>query len=113
MPLPPAPPVPVPRILTRVRPAADPACAGCAQLGLFRALRRAGLGVQGGPGCDPDAPRVFVPVPGRGGGFVPRAPGARPGAGAAPRVASERGRRVLVALSACTRGAPASAPLVV
>jgi TPP-dependent indolepyruvate ferredoxin oxidoreductase alpha subunit len=47
------------------RPAADPGCAGCAQLGTFRALRRAGLDVQGGLGCDPAAGAPFVPAPGR------------------------------------------------
>jgi TPP-dependent indolepyruvate ferredoxin oxidoreductase alpha subunit len=45
---------PLARVVARGRPSADPACAGCAQLGLFRALRRAGLDVQGGSGCDPD-----------------------------------------------------------
>jgi len=60
-----APPIPISRILARGRPAADPECAGCAQLGLFRALRRAGLGVQGGPGCDPAAARAFETQPGR------------------------------------------------
>jgi Pyruvate/2-oxoacid:ferredoxin oxidoreductase delta subunit len=47
-----ATPAPIPRAVATGRPAADPACAGCAQLGAFRALRRAGLGVGGGSGCD-------------------------------------------------------------
>jgi TPP-dependent indolepyruvate ferredoxin oxidoreductase alpha subunit len=45
---------PLARVVARGRPSSDPACAGCAQLGLFRALRRAGLEVQGGSGCDAD-----------------------------------------------------------
>jgi TPP-dependent indolepyruvate ferredoxin oxidoreductase alpha subunit len=45
-------PAPIPRAAIPGRAARDPACAGCAQLGLFRALRRAGLEVQGGSGCD-------------------------------------------------------------
>jgi ferredoxin len=160
VPLPLAPPFPVPRILARVRPSADPACAGCAQLGLFRALRRAGLDVQGGPGCDPEAPGAFVAAPGRwaavagaarviedartvlgaagsagarlvvvadrgpGGArevlTALAAAGARavrvdPGdlAGVEAAVRGEGGGSVLVALSACARGAPASAPLAV
>lgn len=47
------------------RPAADPRCAGCAQLGTFRALRRAGLDVQGGLGCDPASAAPFVHASGR------------------------------------------------
>jgi hypothetical protein len=160
VPLPLAPPFPVPRILARVRPSADPACAGCAQLGLFRALRRAGLDVQGGPGCDPEAPGAFVAAPGRwaavagaarviedartvlgaagsagarlvvvadrgpGGArevlTALAAAGARavrvdPGdlAGGEAAVRGEGGGSVIVALSACARGAPASAPLAV
>lgn len=53
------------RILARGRPAADPGCAGCAQLGIVRALRRAGLDAQGGPGCDPAADRAPEPSSGR------------------------------------------------
>jgi hypothetical protein len=47
------------------RPAIDEACAGCAQLGMLRALRRASVEIQGGLGCDLDAERVFVIAPGR------------------------------------------------
>jgi TPP-dependent indolepyruvate ferredoxin oxidoreductase alpha subunit len=57
--------VPRPRAAVAGRPAADPGCAGCAQLGTFRALRRAGLDVQGGLGCDPASASAFVPAPGR------------------------------------------------
>jgi ferredoxin len=52
-----------PRAASCGRPADDPRCAGCAQLGTFRALRRAGLAVRGGLGCDPGARRT-VPSPG-------------------------------------------------
>jgi TPP-dependent indolepyruvate ferredoxin oxidoreductase alpha subunit len=55
----------VPRVPPRGRPAADPTCAGCAQLGIFRALRRAGLDVQGGSGCDDPVDRPFAASPGR------------------------------------------------
>jgi NAD-dependent dihydropyrimidine dehydrogenase PreA subunit len=48
-------PTPRARAAATGRPTADPACAGCAQLGLLRALRRAGLAVQGGLGCEPPA----------------------------------------------------------
>jgi TPP-dependent indolepyruvate ferredoxin oxidoreductase alpha subunit len=58
-------PAPIARILARGRPAADRACAGCAQLGTFRALRRAGVEVQGGLGCDAAAARGFEAAPGR------------------------------------------------
>jgi NAD-dependent dihydropyrimidine dehydrogenase PreA subunit len=60
----PEPAAPRRRAAASGRPAADPGCAGCAQLGTFRALRRAGLEVQGGLGCDPAAAEAFVPAPG-------------------------------------------------
>lgn len=41
-----------PRVTAGGRAASDPGCAGCPQLGTLRALRRAGLEVQGGLGCD-------------------------------------------------------------
>ena len=58
-------PSPMPRAAARGRQASEAACAGCAHLGLFRALRRAGLDFQGGLGCDPSAPRAFGAAPGR------------------------------------------------
>lgn len=57
--------VPRPRAAASGRPAADPRCAGCAQLGTFRALRRGGLDLQGGLGCDLASAAAFVPAPGR------------------------------------------------
>lgn len=41
------------RIAATGRPFVDAGCAGCRQLGLLRALRRAGLAVEGGLGCGP------------------------------------------------------------
>ncbi len=55
----------LPRAACGSRPASDPDCAGCRLMGLLRALRRSGLEVQGGPGCDPAAPRAFAEAPGR------------------------------------------------
>jgi TPP-dependent indolepyruvate ferredoxin oxidoreductase alpha subunit len=54
---------PLARVVAGGRPSSDPACAGCAQLGVFRALRRAGLAVQGGSGCDPDG-ATYAPIAG-------------------------------------------------
>jgi Pyruvate/2-oxoacid:ferredoxin oxidoreductase delta subunit len=48
-------PSPLARPPAAGRPASDPACAGCPQLGLLRALRRAGVEVEGGVGCDAGA----------------------------------------------------------
>jgi NAD-dependent dihydropyrimidine dehydrogenase PreA subunit len=44
---------PLRRIAARGRPLEDPRCTGCAHLGLLRAIRRAGLVVRGGLGCEP------------------------------------------------------------
>jgi NAD-dependent dihydropyrimidine dehydrogenase PreA subunit len=57
--------VPRRRIAARGRPLEDPACAGCRQLALLRALRRAGLVVRGGLGCEPRAAVVADAPPGR------------------------------------------------
>jgi TPP-dependent indolepyruvate ferredoxin oxidoreductase alpha subunit len=71
---------PLARVAAWGRPSSDEACAGCAQLGVFRALRRAGLGVQGGSGCDP-----------QGAPFIPDAGGFAAVTGAAPVLADPRG----------------------
>jgi NAD-dependent dihydropyrimidine dehydrogenase PreA subunit len=42
-----------PRPITPHRPELDPACAGCPQLGLLRALRRCGIEATGRLGCEP------------------------------------------------------------
>jgi hypothetical protein len=61
-----APPCgPLRRAVACGRPAADPDCAGCSQLGTFRALRRAGLAIAGGSGCDPDGDGGIVAQTGR------------------------------------------------
>jgi len=52
------------RAVAAGRPATDEACAGCAQLGTLRALRRVSVGIQGGIGCALDAGREFVAAPG-------------------------------------------------
>jgi len=58
-------PAPRPRAAVWGRAARDPACAGCVELSLFRALRRAGLDVQGGTGCEPGGDLPFTAAPGR------------------------------------------------
>ena len=94
-----APPIPVARAAARGRPAADASCAGCAQLGLFRALRRAGLGVQGGLGCDPAARTALAAAPGR----LAAVAGAREviaDAGAVLRSSERAGARLVVVADA-------------
>jgi TPP-dependent indolepyruvate ferredoxin oxidoreductase alpha subunit len=78
---------PLLRVLVRGRPATDPRCAGCSQLALFRALRRAGLEVQGGSGCDEEVLRLPSDVPGR---WAAVAGAARAAAGAGALVAEAR-----------------------
>jgi Pyruvate/2-oxoacid:ferredoxin oxidoreductase delta subunit len=83
------------RARSRGRPGADPACAGCVQLGLFRALGRAGLDVQGGSGCAHEGDPAFVASPGRWAAVA----GARrilAGAAAAIAEADAAGARLLV-----------------
>lgn len=90
-----AAPVPTARMVARGRPAADPACAGCALLGVFRGLRRAGLDVAGGAGCDPDA----LPAPRAARGRFAAVTGARAAlrdAGAVLAAAAATGARLLV-----------------
>ena len=60
-------PRPAARAAALGRPATDPGCAGCAHLVTLRALRRAGVEVQGGIGCEEGAGRAFVPAHGRWG----------------------------------------------
>jgi TPP-dependent indolepyruvate ferredoxin oxidoreductase alpha subunit len=63
------------------RPAVDPACAGCGHLVTFRALRRAGIGVRGGLGCEPEARGARRPANGRWAHVATAAELARAGAG--------------------------------
>jgi NAD-dependent dihydropyrimidine dehydrogenase PreA subunit len=53
------------RIAATGRPFEDAGCAGCRQLGLLRALRRAGLVVEGGLGCAPPSAADLGLPPGR------------------------------------------------
>lgn len=46
-------PLPRARSVTTHRPERDPACAGCPQLGVLRALRRCGIEPAGRLGCEP------------------------------------------------------------
>ncbi len=53
-------PGPILRAVALGRPATDPGCAGCAHLVTLRALRRAGVEVRGGLGCE-DGSGVELP----------------------------------------------------
>ena len=84
------------RAVAAGRPAIDEACAGCAQLGTLRALRRASVEIQGGLGCDLDAERAFVIAPGRWAAVTGVARLLREGAPALLDEAERAGARVLV-----------------
>jgi len=84
------------RAVAAGRPATDAACAGCAQLGTLRALRRAGVEIQGGLGCDLDAGRAFVAAPGRWAAVTGVARLLREGAPALLDAAARAGARILV-----------------
>jgi TPP-dependent indolepyruvate ferredoxin oxidoreductase alpha subunit len=72
---------------------------------VFRALRRAGLDVQGGPGCDPAAPRTFEAAPGRW-AAVAGARGVVTDARAVLRAAATAGARLVAVVDLGTEGAP-------
>jgi TPP-dependent indolepyruvate ferredoxin oxidoreductase alpha subunit len=118
------------------RPEADPACAGCPQLGLLRALRRARVEAGGRLSCEPGEGAILAeavrgearlvvlagpdePPP----GALPGGPAARlaridPGAlleveGAIGRALAGRGATVVVAVAPCQLGARRAAPLAV
>jgi len=84
------------RAAARGRPSVDPACAGCAQLALLRALRRAGVPVQGGVGCDPAAEAPFVAESVRWGAVTGTGRLLREGAAALLDRARQAGARFLV-----------------
>ena len=63
-------PRPIARAAAQGRPATDPGCAGCAHLVTLRALRRAGVEVQGGIGCEEAAGHAFTPAHGRWGAMT-------------------------------------------
>lgn len=97
-------PAPLGRVPARGRPASDPGCAGCPQLGVLRALRRAGLDVQGASGCEPGPPPALAPASGRwaaltGADRVLASPDEVVGSAAAA------GARVLVVLDRLSAGA--------
>jgi NAD-dependent dihydropyrimidine dehydrogenase PreA subunit len=120
------------------RPELDPACAGCPQLGLLRALRRAGVPAAGRLSCEPgdglllagaargearllvlagpDEPDLDA-LPGgpAGGALLARVdPGDLAGVEAAVgRALHQPGTTVLVAVAPCVLGAPAAPPLAI
>lgn len=133
-------PRPTPQARARAdhRPQVDPACAGCPQLGLLRALGRCGVAAEGRLSCEPgeglhlaeavrgearllvlagpDEPELGA-LPGwpAGQARVERVqPGALPEVEAAVRRALEgRGSTVLVAVAPCVLGAARAAPLAI
>jgi NAD-dependent dihydropyrimidine dehydrogenase PreA subunit len=90
------------------RPTVDPGCAGCAQLGLLRALRRAGLELRGGLGCESTAGPGPVAAP----GHHARVVGAREllakGPGALLSAARRDGARLVVIADRLSHGHLAS-----
>jgi Pyruvate/2-oxoacid:ferredoxin oxidoreductase delta subunit len=130
-----------PTILARARadhrPERDPACAGCLQLGLLRALRRAGVPADGRLSCEPGA-GLLLAAASRGEArllvlagpdepsleelpgdlAITRVERIDPGALAAVEEAVQRGLgapgvTALVAVAPCLLGAARSAPLAV
>ena len=91
-----SPPLARIRAVAAGRPATDAACAGCAQLGTLRGLRRAGVEVQGGIGCDPDAESPFLPAHGRWAAVTGVARILREGAPALLDRTAQAGARLLV-----------------
>ena len=89
-------PRPVLRASAEGRPATDPGCAGCAHMVTLRALRRAGVEVQGGLGCEDGSGTAFLPAYGRWGAVTGVARLLREGAPALLDDAGRAGARVLV-----------------
>jgi ferredoxin len=89
-------PRPALRAATQGRPAAEPGCAGCAHLVTLRALRRAGVEVQGGLGCEDGKATPFAPAHGRWGAVTGVARLLREGAPALVAEAGRAGARFLV-----------------
>jgi TPP-dependent indolepyruvate ferredoxin oxidoreductase alpha subunit len=133
-------PLPSPRLRARAehRPQTDPACAGCPQLGLLRALRRVGIEAGGRLGCEPgDGQALAEGWRGEGGVLVlagPEDPPLRELAGwpdevarvervspdalpdveaALVRALAGRGLTLLVAVAPCQLGAPRAPPLAI
>lgn len=130
-------PITTPRRRVRAdhRPELEPACAGCPQLGLLRALRRAGVAAAGRLGCEPGdrptlvdeargaarlvvlaGPSTPAPAPwlAAGGRLVEIDPAALAEAEAAVgRALAAAGTTVLVARAPCPLGAPRAPALAV
>jgi len=87
---------PLARALAPGRPATDPGCAGCAQLALLRALRRAGVEIQGGIGCDPSAEATFAASTGRWAAVTGARRLLREGTSEVVDAATQAGARLLV-----------------
>ncbi len=97
------------RIVATGRPFTDPACAGCPQLVTLRALRRAGLDVQGGLACDPEpSARPLRPGPGHRAALVGGLRLAEEGARALLEEAARAGASLVVGAD----DRPARAPLL-
>jgi TPP-dependent indolepyruvate ferredoxin oxidoreductase alpha subunit len=91
-----ASPRPIARAAAEGRPATDPGCAGCAHLVTLRALRRAGVEVQGGIGCEEAAGDSFARAHGRWGAMTGVARLRREGAPALLAEAARAGAGVVV-----------------
>jgi ferredoxin len=89
-------PRPAARAAALGRPATDPGCSGCAHLVTLRALRRAGVEVQGGLGCEEGEARAFVPSHGRWGAVTGVARLLREGAPALVAEAARAGAGLLL-----------------
>jgi TPP-dependent indolepyruvate ferredoxin oxidoreductase alpha subunit len=89
--------MPLPRPSARGgRPATDPGCSGCAHLVTLRALRRVGVEVQGGIGCEEGSASAFAPEHGRWGAVTGVARLLREGAPALLADAARAGARLVV-----------------
>lgn len=131
-------PTPLRRARADHRPELEPACAGCPQLGLLRALRRVGVAAGGRLSCEPGeglvlaeavrgearllvvagpdepSPAALPGWPARSGRLERVAPDALPEVEAALRRAlSTPGTSVLVAVAPCVLGGPRAAPLAI
>jgi Pyruvate/2-oxoacid:ferredoxin oxidoreductase delta subunit len=133
-------PSPTPRRRVRAdhRPEQDPACAGCPQLGVLRALRRAGIPADGRLSCEPGQGPALADAAGGQARLLVLAGPSEPDLSALPgwlagfrrvvrvvpdalpeleealrRALAGPGTTVLVAVAPCVLGAPRGAPLAV
>ena len=91
------------------RPAADPACAGCPQLVTLRALRRAGVEVTGGLGCEAAGAATFTEGHGRRAAMAGLGRLRREGAEGLLSAAGRAGARLLVVADRSAPARPADA----